>query len=172
LQRPFATALPLGREVCVERAWDTTRHVVATPGEGMKCIALVFVFGFACLIAAPLSAQQSLLGKSCLGTFDTRKSTDGEYDLGAIRINFASTMPLKATTEVAPGKAAFGRPDTVTKYDPPSQATDIYYAKMKLVFTTTSGSKWNLAGDGRSFTGQVDPRPRRPNIAFVKVNCK
>ena len=67
-----------------------------------KCISIGCIFGFACLIAGPLSAQQSLLGKSCLGTFDTRKSTDGEYDLGAIRIYFASTMPLKATTEVAP----------------------------------------------------------------------
>ena len=81
-------------------------------------------------------------------------------------------MPLKATTEVAPGKAAFGRPDNVTKYDPPSQATDISYANKKLAFTTTSGSKWKLTGDGISFTGQVDPRPRLPNIAFVKVNCK
>jgi len=81
-------------------------------------------------------------------------------------------MPLTATTEVAPGKIAFGRPDKVVKYDPPSQATDIFYANKKMVFTTTSGSKWNLAGDGISFTGQVDPRPRRPNIAFVKVNCK
>jgi hypothetical protein len=138
----------------------------------MKCITLVFVFASACLIAAPLSAQQSLLGKSCLGTFDTRKSTDSEYDLGAVRISFGSTMPLTATTEVAPGKAAFGRPDKITKYDPPSQATVIVYANKKLVFVTTSGSKWNLAGDGISFTGQVDPRPRRPNIAFVKVNCK
>jgi hypothetical protein len=138
----------------------------------MKCIALVFVFASACAIAAPISAQQSLLGKSCLGTFDTRKSTDSEYDLGAVRINFASTMPLTATTEVAPGKAAFGRPDQVPKYDPPSQATNISYANKKLAFTTTSGSKWKLAGDGISFTGQVDPRPSRPHIAFVKVNCK
>ena len=68
-----------------------------------KCIVIAAVFGSACLIAAPLSAQQSVLGKSCLGTFDTRKSTDGEYDLGAIRINFVPTMPLKATTEIAPG---------------------------------------------------------------------
>jgi hypothetical protein len=138
----------------------------------MKCIALVFVFGPACAIATPISAQQSLLGKSCRGTFDTRKSTDSEYDLGAVRINFASTMPLTATTEVAPGKAAFGRPDKVTKYDPPSQATNISYANKKLAFTTTSGSKWRLAGDGISFTGQVDPRPSRPNIAFVKLNCQ
>jgi hypothetical protein len=62
------------------------------------------------------------------------------------------------------------RPDNVTKYDPPNQATDVLYANKKLVFTTTSGSKWNLAGDGISFTGQVDPRPRRPSIAVVKVN--
>jgi hypothetical protein len=130
------------------------------------------VFGFACSLATPLSAQQSLLGKSCLGTFDTRKVTDGEYDLGAVRINFGSTMPLTATTEIAPGKAAFDRPDNVTKYDPPSQAAGVVYANKKLVFSTTSGSKWSLAGDGISFTGQVDPRPRRPNIAFVKVNCK
>ena len=135
-------------------------------------LPIAAVFGSACLIAAPLSAQQSLIGKSCLGTFDTRKSTDSEYDLGAIRINFASTMPLKVTTEVAPGKAAFSRPDTVTKYDPPSQATDIVYANKKLVFTTTSGSKWKLTGDGISFTGQVDSRPRLSNIAFVKVNCR
>jgi hypothetical protein len=101
-----------------------------------------------------------------------QRPTDSEYDLGAVRINFASTMPLTATTEVAPGKAAFGRPDKVTKYDPPSQATDISYANKKLAFTTTSGSKWRLTGDGISFTGQVDPRPSRPNIAFVKVNCK
>jgi hypothetical protein len=137
-----------------------------------KCIAIATVFGSACLIATTISAQQSLLGKSCLGTFDTRKSTDGEYDLGAVRINFGSTMPLTATTEVAPGKAAFGRPDNVAKYDPPSQATNISYANKKLAFTTTSGSKWKLAGDGISFTGQVDPRPSRPNIAFVKLNCK
>jgi hypothetical protein len=137
-----------------------------------KCIAIVFVFGFACSFVAPISAQQSLVGKSCLGTFDTRKSTDDEYDLGAVRINFGTTMPLAATTEVAPGKAAFGRPDKVTKYDSPRQPTDIVYAKRKLALTTTSGSKRNLAGDGISFTGQVDPRPRRPNIAFVKVNCK
>jgi hypothetical protein len=137
-----------------------------------KCIAIASVFASACLIPSPVSAQQSLLGKSCLGTFDTRKSTDGEYDLGAVRINFASTMPLTATTEVAPGKAAFGRPDNVMKYDPPSQATGISYANKKLTFMTTSGSKWKLAGDGISFTGQVDPRPSRPNIAFVKVNCK
>jgi hypothetical protein len=138
----------------------------------MKCIALVVVFASAYFIATPISAQQSLLGKSCLGSFDTRKSTDGEYDLGAVRINFGSTMPLTATTEVAPGKAAFGRPDKVTKYDPPSQATDISYANKKLAFSTTSGSKWRLTGDGISFTGQVDPRPSRPNIAFVKLNCK
>ena len=138
----------------------------------MKCIAIAVVIASACAIAVPLSAQQSLLGKSCLGTFDTRKSTDSEYDLGAVRINFASTMPLTATTEVAPGKAAFGRPDKVTKYDPPSQATNISYANKKLAFTTTSGSKWKLTGDGISFTGQVDPRPSRPNIAFVKVNCR
>ena len=137
-----------------------------------KSIAITSVFGSACLIVTTVSAQQSLLGKSCLGTFDTRKSTDGEYDLGAVRINFASTMPLTATTEVAPGKAAFGRPDQVPKYDPPSQATNISYANKKLAFTTTSGSKWRLTGDGISFTGQVDPRPSRPNIAFVKVNCK
>jgi len=124
-----------------------------------KYIAIACVFGSACLIATTTSAQQSLIGKSCLGTFDTCKSTDGEYDLGAIRINFASTMPLKATTEVAPGKVAFGRPDNVTKFDPPSQATDVYYANKRLAFTTTSGSKWNLAGDGISFAGQVDPRP-------------
>jgi hypothetical protein len=135
-------------------------------------LPIATVFGSACLIAAPLSAQQSLIGKSCLGTFDTRKSTDSEYDLGAIRINFASTMPLKVTTEVAPGKAAFSRPDAVTKYDPPSQASDIVYANKKLVFATTSGSKWKLTGDGISFTGQVDSRPRLSNIAFVKVNCK
>ena len=135
-------------------------------------IAIVSVFGSACLIATPLSAQQSLLGRSCLGTFDTRKSTDSEYDLGAVRINFGSTMPLTATTEVAAGKAAFGRPDTVTKYDPPSQATNISYANKKLTFTTTSGSKWRLTGDGLSFSGQVDPRPSRPNIAFVKLNCR
>jgi hypothetical protein len=135
-------------------------------------LPIAAVFGSACLIAAPLSAQQSLIGKSCLGTFDTRKSTDSEYDLGAIRITFAATMSLEATTEVAPGKAAFGRPDKVTKYDPPSQATNISYANKKLAFTTTSGSRWNLAGDGISFTGQVDPRPRLPNIAFVKVNCR
>jgi hypothetical protein len=135
-------------------------------------IAIVSVFGSACLIATPLSAQQSLLGRSCLGTFDTRKSTDSEYDLGAVRINFGSTMPLTATTEVAAGKAAFGRPDTVTKYDPPSQATNISYANKKLTFTTTSGSKWRLTGDGISFTGQVDPRPTRPNIVFVKVTCR
>jgi hypothetical protein len=137
-----------------------------------KCIAIASVLGSAYLIATPLSAHQSLLGRSCLGTFDTRKSTDSEYDLGAVRINFASTMPLTATTEVAPGKAAFGRPDNVTKYDPPSQATNISYANKKLVFTTTSGSKWRLTGDGISFTGQVDPRPRLPNIAFVKLNCR
>jgi hypothetical protein len=137
-----------------------------------KCIAIASVFTSACLIPSPVSAQQSLLGKSCLGTFDTRKSTDSEYDLGAVRINFASTMPLTATTEVAPGKAAFGRPDQVPKYDPPSQATNISYANKKLAFTTTSGSKWNLAGDGISFTGQIDPRPRMPNIAFVKLNCR
>jgi hypothetical protein len=94
----------------------------------MKCIALVFAFASACAIATPISAQQSLLGRSCLGTFDTRKSSDSEYDLGAVRINFGSTMPLTATTEVAPGKAAFGRPDQVPKYDPPSQATNISYA--------------------------------------------
>jgi hypothetical protein len=41
-----------------------------------------------------------------------------------------------------------------------------------LVFATTSGSKWKLTGDGISFTGQVDSRPRLSNIAFVKVNCK
>jgi hypothetical protein len=138
----------------------------------MKCIAIVSVFGSACAIATPTSAQQSLLGRSCLGTFDTRKSTDSEYDLGAVRINFGSTMPLKATTEIAPGKAAYGRPDTVTKYDPPSQATEIVHANKRLAFTTTSGSKWKLTGDGISFTGQVDPRPRLPNIAFVKLNCK
>jgi len=138
----------------------------------MKCIALIFAFTSACAIATPISAQQSLLGKSCLGTFDTRKSTGSEYDLGAVRINFGSTMPLTATTEVAPGKAAFGRPDKVTKYDPPSQATDVVYANKKWVFTTTSGSKWRLTGDGISFTGQVDPRPRLPNIAFVKLNCR
>jgi hypothetical protein len=137
-----------------------------------KYVAIASIFGSACLIPAPLSAQQSLLEKSCLGTYDTRKSTDGEYDVGAVRINFGSTMPLIATTEVAPGKAAFGRPDNVTKYDPPSQAKEIVHANKKLVFTTTSGSKWKLAGDGISFTGQVDPRPSRPNIAFVKVNCK
>jgi hypothetical protein len=138
----------------------------------MKCIALVFVFVSACAIATPLSAQESLLGRSCLGTFDSRKSTDSEYDLGAVRIDFSSTMPLTATTEVAPGKAALGRPDKVTKYDPPSQATDISYVNKRLAFTTTSGSKWKLTGDGISFTGQVDPRPSRPNIAFVKVNCR
>ena len=138
----------------------------------MRCIALVVVFASAYFIATPILAQQSLLGKSCLGSFDTRKSTDGEYDLGAVRINFGSTMPLTATTEVAPGKAAFGRPDKVTKYDPPSQVTDISYANKKLAFSTTSGSKWRLTGDGISFTGQVDPRPSRPNIAFVKLNCK
>jgi hypothetical protein len=137
-----------------------------------KCIAIASVFASACLIPSLVSAQQSLLGKSCLGTFDTRKSTDSEYDLGAVRINFASTMPLTATTEVAPGKAAFGRPDQVPKYDPPSQATNISYANKKLAFTTTSGSKWRLTGDGISFTGQVDPRPRLPNIAFVKLNCR
>ena len=98
--------------------------------------------------------------------------SDSEYDRGAVRINFGSTMPLTATTEVAPGKAAFGRPDKVTKYDPPSQATNVVYANKKLAFTTTSGSKWKLTGDGISFTGQVDPRPSRPNIAFVKLNCK
>ena len=135
-------------------------------------VPIAAVFGSACLIATTTSAQQSLIGKSCLGTFDTRKSTDSEYDLGAVRINFGSTMPLTATTEVAPGKVAFGRPDKVTKYDPPSQATDISYANKKLAFTTTSGSKWKLTGDGISFTGWVDPRPSRPNIAFVKVNCK
>jgi hypothetical protein len=138
----------------------------------MKCIALTFAFPSACAIATPISAQQSLVGKSCLGTFDTRKSTDSEYDLGAVRISFGSTMPLTATTEVAPGKAAFGRPDRVAKYDPPSQVTDIVYGNKKLAFTTTSGSKWKLAGDGISFTGQVDPRPSRPNIAFVKLNCR
>jgi hypothetical protein len=137
-----------------------------------KNLAIVCAFSAACSIATTLSAQQSLIGKSCVGTFDTRKSTDSEYDLGAVRIIFGSTMPLTATTEVAPGKAAFGRPDNVTKYDPPSRATDIVYANRKLVFTTTSGSKWSLAGDGISFTGQVDPRPRRPNIAFVKLSCK
>jgi hypothetical protein len=140
--------------------------IVTVRQSPRSLLPIAAVFGSACLIAAPLSAQQSLIGKSCLGTFDTRKSTDSEYDLGAIRITFAATMPLEATTEVAPGKAAFGRPDKVTKYDPPSQATNISYG------TTTSGSKWNLAGDGISFTGQVDPRPSRPNIAFVKVNCK
>ena len=138
----------------------------------MKCIALVFVIAPACAITTPISAQQSLLGRSCLGTFDSRKSTDSEYDLGAVRINFSSTMPLTATTEVAPGKAAFGRPDKVTKYDPPSQATDIVYANKTWTFTSTSGSKWKLVGDGTSLTGQVDPRPRRPNIAFIKLNCK
>jgi len=145
---------------------------VAVRQSPRSLLPIAAVFGSTCLIAAPLSAQQSLLGKSCLGTFDTRKSTDSEYDLGAVRITFGSTMPLTATTEVAPGKAAFGRPDKVTKYDPPSQATDVVYANKKWVFTTTSGSKWNVAGDGISFTGQVDPRPSRPNIAFVKVNCK
>ena len=90
----------------------------------------------------------------------------------AVRINFSSTMPLTATTEVAPGKAAFGRPDKVTKYDPPSQATDIVYANKTWTFTSTSGSKWKLTGDGMSLSGQVDPRPHRPNIAFVKVNCR
>ena len=137
-----------------------------------ECIAIVSVVGSACFISTPIGAQQSLLGKSCLGTFDTRKSTGSEYDLGAVRINFGSTMPLTSTTEVAPGKAAFGRPDSVTKYDPSSRATNISYGNKKLVFTTTSGSKWSLAGDGTSFTGQVDPRPSRPNIAFVKVNCR
>jgi hypothetical protein len=135
-------------------------------------VVLVSVIGSTCSLATPTSAQQSLIGKSCLGTFDTRKSTDSEYDLGAVRISFGSTMPLKATTEIAPGKVAFGRPDQVPKYDPPSQATDISYANKKLAFTTTSGSKWKLTGDGISFTGQVDPRPRLPNIAFVKLNCK
>jgi hypothetical protein len=81
-------------------------------------------------------------------------------------------MPLTATTEVAPGKAAFDRPEKVTKYDPPSQATDIVYANKTWTFTSTSGSKWKLVGDGISLTGQVDPRPRRPNIAFIKLNCK
>ena len=137
-----------------------------------KCIAIASVVGSACFISTPVSTQQSLLGKSCLGTFDTRKSTDSEYDLGAVRINFGSTMPLTATTEVAAGKTAFGRPDSVTKYDPPSQATNISYANKKLAFATTSGSKWRLTGDGISFTGQVDPRPSRPNIAFVKLNCR
>ena len=137
-----------------------------------KCIAIASVVGSACFISTPVSAQQSLLGKSCLGTFDTRKSTDSEYDLGAVRINFGSTMPLTATTEVAAGKTAFGRPDSVTKYDPPSQATNISYANKKLAFATTSGSKWRLTGDGISFTGQVDPRPSRPNIAFVKLNSR
>jgi hypothetical protein len=70
--------------------------------EGVKKYFVVAtVFGSACLLATTISAQQSLLGKSCIGTFDTRKASDGEYDLGAVRINFASTMPLKATTEVA-----------------------------------------------------------------------
>jgi hypothetical protein len=119
-----------------------------------------------------LSAQQSLLGKSCFGTFETRKATGSEYDLGAVRINFGSTMPLTAMTEVAAGKAAFDRPDKVTKYDPPSQATDIIYANKKWGFTKTSGSKWMLTGDGIAFTRQVDPRPSRPNIAFVKLNCR
>ena len=137
-----------------------------------KCLAIVLAVGCAHFIATPINAQQSLLGRTCLGTFDTRKSTDGEYDLGAVRISFASNMPLKATTELAPGKTAFSRPENVTKFDLPSQAAEIVYANKKLVFTTTSGSKWNLAGDGISFTGQVDSRPRRPNIAFVKVNCK
>jgi hypothetical protein len=125
-----------------------------------KYVAIVSSFCSACFIATPLNAQQSLLGKSCLGTFDTRKVTDGEYDLGAVRINFGSTMPLTATTEVAPGKEAFGRPDNVTKYDPPSQAAGVVYANKKLVFSTTSGSKWSLAGDGISFTGQVGARAR------------
>jgi hypothetical protein len=118
-----------------------------------KYIAIASVIGSACLIATTLSAQQSLIGKSCLGTFDTRKSTDSEYDLGAVRISFGSTMPLTATTEVAPGKVAFGRPDKVIKYDPPSQVTDIGYANKKMAFTTTSGSKWNLASDARPMKG-------------------
>jgi hypothetical protein len=155
-----------------ELHWKKGRSAYELATAWMEAGGIASLFGFACLIPAPLNAQQSLLGKSCLGTFDTRKSTDSEYDLGAVRINFGSTMPLKATTEVAPGKAAFSRPDTVTKYDSASQATDISYANKKLAFTTTSGSKWKFTGDGISFTGQVDPRPRLPNIAFVKLNCK
>jgi hypothetical protein len=142
-------------------------------GGGMKkYFAVVLVCGSACLLSTPPNAQQSLIGKSCLGTFDTRKSTSGEYDLGAVRISFGSTMPLTATTEVAPGKAAFDRPEKVTKYDPSSQATDIVYTNKTWTFTSTSGSKWKLVGDGISLTGQVDPRPRQPNIAFIKLNCK
>jgi hypothetical protein len=56
----------------------------ATSGQG----TLIFPFA-PTAVPRRLSAQQSLLGKSCLGTFDTRKSTDGEYDLGAA----ALTLP-------------------------------------------------------------------------------
>jgi hypothetical protein len=129
---------------------------------------IILVFGAILFPSTPPTAQQSLIGKSCLGTFDTRKSTGGDYDLGAVRINFGSTMPLAATTEVAPGKAAFDRPEKVTKYDAPSQATDIVYAHKTWSFTSTRAR--GLVGDGISLTAQVDPR--RPNIAFIKLNCR
>ena len=68
----------------------------------MKCIALVFVIAPACAITTPISAQQSLLGRSCLGTFDSRKSTDSEYDLGAVRINLRAPRRMRPSMTVSP----------------------------------------------------------------------
>jgi len=116
-------------------------------------------------------AQQSMAGKICVGTFTIGKDAQGDWDLGAFKISFEPSAPNKATVLSAPGKDSFDDPEHA-EFVLSSPVSDVSFAGNQLKFANARGAKFNLTGDGVSFSGMVDPRPTRRSVAEVKLRCK
>ena len=128
-------------------------------------------FGTTAYAQQPDAAR--LLGKVCTGTWDSHaKGYPQPLDRGALRFTFGSALPLGGTSESAFGEAAFKAPDRVTAFATSGALKDVAFNGNKLTFVSGAGNKYDLTGDGVTFTGKLDPRPTYAVVSDVVLRCR
>ncbi len=49
---------------------------------------------------------------------------------------------------------------------------DVAFNGTKLIFVSGAGNKYDLTGDGVTFTGKLDPRPTYAVVSDVVLRCR
>jgi hypothetical protein len=116
------------------------------------------------------SAQSSMAGKTCLGSFEiTNANPNNKWNMGAVRVAFTSATA--GTLQFADGFPAYQHPERMQKFDTNVAFSDATFDGTRLKFSGGS-SKMDLTGDGTTFSGINDPRPRLPLTGNIKMSCK
>jgi hypothetical protein len=110
-----------------------------------------------------------MAGKTCIGTFAVdRPSPKVKWNMGAVRLSF--TTASAGMLEFAEGGDAYESPDKAQTFQVRNPFSNAVLAGNHL---TLSGgaSKMSLTGDGTTFTGMNDPRPKLPLTANIRISC-